>query len=163
MHFPNINPFPRIGRNMLNRPRQVVSALLVPVVLTLAWVGVESHATAAGKDPCFFSQAQFDDWLSEYGNGYHETQWAGWGDSLSRVQDKFAGGCAGSWGQPVVPGYKCGIVQPLTFRVWSQSDGDQTWIAFKDNGAGASPRYTARCQAGTMKANGDWRFHFWQP
>lgn len=151
---------------MKNRPWHVVAILVSALVLALAWVGVQSDNSAhasktAPKASCTFSQNEFDAWLSEYGNSYHDSNYAGWGDSLGRVQDVFAN-CVGTWGQLVTPGGNCNLTGFLQWRVWQQSDGDEVWIIFKDRGVGADPRYIAKCQAGTRKSDNTWRYHFWE-
>lgn len=105
------------------------------------------------------SQADFDAWMSEFGGSYHDPNFAGWGDSLGRVQSVFADGCNGTWGDLFAPGTKCGILDNVQWHVWVQPDGDENWIAFRDHGPAATPRWTAQCKAGVhIGSTSKWKF-----
>lgn len=136
--------------------------LMAAALVACLFVAAEGADNKANADPCFFSQPEMDQWLSENGGGYHVAANAGWGDSLTKVENQYAG-CPGTWGDFVAPGNRCGWTGQMQWRVWAQSDGDFSMIAFRDRGIGTNPRYVAKCQAGTQNPGGSWEFHFWEP
>lgn len=124
------------------------AAILFLMLATLVPVAAAT-APAQAKDPCFFSQTEWNNWKTEK-NGN-----PGWGDSLTHIQN-LTGGCQGTWNQTMNEVKYCpegDTGRPRTFRAWAQSDGDQVWIGFSDYGQTATPRFRAHCQAGIFHPN----------
>lgn len=119
--------------------RNIAAAVVVGVGFSIPMV-VNTPAADA-KDPCFFSGAEFQDWLTEKSGN------PGWGDTLAHVETMV--NCTGTWDATLTP-HDCpqddGHLK--TWRTWPQSDGDQVWIAFADYGFSVSPRFRAHCEAG---------------
>lgn len=103
---------------------------------------------AEAKDPCFFTQDEFNTWKNEK-NGQ-----PGWGDGLGHVEA--IANCVGTW---VFKGSNT-----YYWRVWAQPDGDKVWINFKDRylDPNLTPRFIAKIEAGVTNSNDVWEQHFYE-
>lgn len=98
----------------------------------------------ARRDPCFFGEQEWLDWY--YG--------ARWDDSLSHVQNYYAGGCLGVWECDASPDCSYGTWNghPVRLRVWARRDGGWSQVEFAkyDN----APMWRAHKAAGTFNQYG---------
>lgn len=122
----------------------ILAALLAAVV----WAGVFAPPSADAKDPCWFTQAEFDTWKHENGGD------PGWGDGLGHVEA--IASCVGTW--------HFNDSNVYYWRVWAQPDGDTVWIMFKDRylNPDLKPRFIAKVEAGVAGPGNIWKQHFFE-